>query len=148
MVIQPLYNHKVPQPKNRKPGYFATIVVNAIMVVVANKVLDWNIEQITSTWQDLLPLLNILFVATMFAYFCLLIYDPPRLYFLARTLLDGFGIYVFYRVFATFPFNFSTLNLSWFDTFIRYAILVGIGITIVAVVVRAVRLVIGKNVYY
>ncbi|MDI6718508.1 MAG: hypothetical protein QMD46_02690 [Methanomicrobiales archaeon] len=121
--------------------YIAAIVVNVVILYIANNLLFWGIPFVTDAWNQVLPVLDLALVAAIVANLIFLAYDPFLLRETAKILLDIFGIAVLYTVYRVFPFDFSSLAGAGIVTLaVRIALILGVAATVVAILVRVVRI--------
>ncbi len=125
----------------RRSGYIATIVVNVVILYIANNLLFWDIPFVTDAWNLVLPVLNLALVATIVANLLFVAYDPLLFRETGRLVLDMLGIAVLYTLYQVFPFDFTPLTAADIvKVAVRIAIILGIAATIIAILVRIVRI--------
>lgn len=140
---------KPKRPHNKKIDYIVSIVVNAVILYIVNNLLNWEVQFITWKWPEVLWILNTSIIVSIVLYASFLIYAGRLYYFLGRTAMDIIGIVVAYRMFTVFPFDFNGLfEMGWLNTWAPYLLWVGIVGVSISIVVRTVRLIANKNIYY
>ena len=118
MVIQPLYNHKVEQPKSRKPRYLLAALLNTLLLYFVINLPHWNFSFIKPSWNEVVVFASFSLIINLVMHLVFLVYDDYRFYFLTKTGLDVIGIIVLYKIYTVWPFNFALLasNKPWLGT--------------------------------
>jgi len=151
----------IPEQEPKKPNksdhksraakltmHTVSIVINIILLLVVNSLQNWNIKFITSDWPQVLGILNFSLILSIVMYAAFLFYDEYRFYFLGRLAMDAVGIAVIYRLLAVFPVNFAAVNIEWLDIVIKIGLIIGIIGTVIGMIVRTIKLMLRKNIYY
>jgi hypothetical protein len=130
-----------PAPATRRFGYVVAIVVNGAMLWVAHQLLGWGWPDfLTDDFGKVLWLLSASFVAGMVVNAGFLFYDRGRFRALGDLVTAVFGLLVSLRVWNVFPFEFAGYDNDWSWLF-RTGLVVGIGGTVIAIMVNVVKLV-------
>jgi hypothetical protein len=125
----------------KRSGYVIAIVINLIMMFVANNILSWGwFPFLTDDFTSLLPLINISLAATILANVCYLAFDPAWFKSLTQIGLNLISLIVSIRFYQVFPFDFSTSQFNW-ETVTRVVIILAIVGTGIAIVVESVKLI-------
>ncbi len=140
-------NNKSPQ--RRRIDYVVTIIINAILLYVANNLLVWEAQFLKHEWADVLPAVNLTLGVTLGINLLFLFYDGRGFYFVARTFSDAVSIYATYRVWCVFPFDFhGFFGLGWLNPVMKIVLPFAVAGILIAITIRTVRLVLNKNIYY
>ncbi len=127
----------------RRAGYVAGAVVNAVLLYVANHLLEWEWPPfLTREFATILPLVNasiVLGIVTNFAY---LFDDRVRVKALGESVSAAVGLAVAIRMYQVFPFDLSPYDFDW-ETTARAVLVIAMVGTGVAIIVNGVRLVAG-----
>lgn len=142
--------HKPVKSKaSRISGYLANVIIHSVMLYVANNLLNWGAQFILPTWADVLGIVRFSFILSIVAYATFIFYDKRGYYYLLRTALDVVSICVSYRLVTVFPFDFyGFYRQGWLNDVFPYVLWVGIIGLVISIIVRTVRLVANKNLYY
>lgn len=130
-------------------GYIINVVIHAVMLYIANNLLNWGVQFILPTWADVLGAVRFSFILSIVAYATLIFYDGRGFYYLLRTVMEVVGIYVSYRLVTVFPFDFNGFyHQDWLNDVFPVVLWVGIVGLVISIIVRTVRLAADKNIYY
>jgi len=107
-------------------NYIAAVVFNVIFLVILNKVPDWNISFLKSSYSDLLPVINVSLGVQLAGNFLLIFFHPLYLHHLGQAVFSGLSALVIWRIYQVFPFDLDQVlrSLSWFDTLLKVLIMV------------------------
>lgn len=86
----------------RRFGYFIAIIVNAIMIYVANNLMNWNIPFLNEGYQQALWAINLSLGVSIFINFTFLFFDPAWYRNLMQAIANIFSavsVFVFRSVF-------------------------------------------------
>lgn len=135
---------KARKPRSRRArrfGYLVAVTVNIAALWVVNQFLDWGWPPfLTGDFRDLLPILDVSFVAGVVVNLVWMASDPPWLRHAGQIGLDAVGLAVLVRTWQVFPFDLSDYSPVW-ETVARVAIVACIVLTVIATIVETVRLV-------
>jgi hypothetical protein len=126
----------------RRFGYLVAVVVNLIMMQVANRLLDWGVPFLTPQFNAALWAINLSLGAHVLANAVWFIYDPR---WFRRLLQIGLNVLAFVSVFvlySIFPFEFE--RLIW-ETTTRIVLVVTMFGIAVGSVVEFIGLVTGRE---
>jgi hypothetical protein len=86
----------------RRFGYTISILINFLMIYVANNLLTWNVPFLTERFNECLWAITLSISVSIFIQFIHLFYDPKwfrRLMQAMANVFSLFSTYVFWRVF-------------------------------------------------
>jgi hypothetical protein len=133
--------------KEKKTGEFvAAVIMNIIVCVVLNTLLlwrQWTQGVILESWVDILWAANISIGVQIIGNLMLALYRPPRMLSFMRALFAASGLLSAIVFFIVFPMDFSHLVGSWLNTALKVLLMIGIGASLIALVVELVRFVVG-----
>jgi hypothetical protein len=139
----------VKSRRRRRIDYLVTIIVNAILIYIANNLLVWEAQFLKHEWSNVLPAVNLTLGVALVINILFLFYDGRVFYFIFRTVSDIISIYATYRVWRIFPFDFhGFFELGWLNPVMKIVLPFAIFGIAVAIVVRAVRFGMNKSIYY
>ncbi len=125
----------------RRAGYVVDGMINAVLLWVAQHLLDWGWPSfLTSEFDDVLPIISLSFIVAIAFDIVLLIHDPPWLKALDDVVGAVVGFVAAWRTFTVFPFDFSEWGTDW-SWLLRTILVVAMVGTAIAAVVGTVRLV-------
>ena len=125
---------RAPRPV-RAFGYAVAIVVNMIIWYIVHNLDTLNIRFIlVEEFSRVLPALRLSLGASIIAYACFLVFDPPVLRRGVQVLLNLLSLNVLWRLYQVVPYDFGseTLNSGLRTILLLAMVCVGIG-TVVAV---------------
>ncbi len=129
----------------RRAGYVAGAIVNAVLLYVANHLLEWEWPPfLTEDFETILPLVNasiILGIATNAAY---LFRDGVRFKAFGELVSAAVGLVVAIRTYQVFPLDFSPYDFDW-ETATRVVLMIGIVGAGIAIIVNGVRILRGPG---
>ncbi len=100
--------------KGRQAGYVIAIVVNLVMLVVAQNILEWGWAPfLTSDFASILPWVSFSLIASMAMNAIYLLDDRPDVKSLGQMTLNLISLIVTYRIWQVFPFDFSAYDFNW-----------------------------------
>ena len=130
--------------KEKKTGeYVAAVIVTIAVCVVLNTLLlwrQWTQGVILESWIDILWAANISLGIQIAGNLVLAFYRPPvfrafmQAAFTAASLLSAIVFFI------VFPMDFSHLVGDWLNTLLKGLLIVGIGVSAIALVVELVRI--------
>jgi hypothetical protein len=137
--------HAAPLPANpahdasadlRASGYGMSVVVNAILLYVAHRMLAWGVPIVRPAFNEVLRAIDLSLGATIVANAIFLAYDASWFRQLSETLLDLLALLSVYTIYLVFPFQFD--QPGWYD-FATLTLLVVMFAIVIAVIVNAIQ---------
>lgn len=121
----------------RKSEYVIAIIINLILLYLANNLLTWDVPYLTRSFADTpLFVLNISIIATLAANMIFLVFDPAWFTALTRAVLNVISIIFLYVFLTVFPLNvFNESTIFW----IKVVLALGIAGTAIAFFVELYR---------
>lgn len=133
--------------KEKKTGDFiAAVIINILVCVVLNTLLlwrQWTQGVILESWIDILWAANISIGVQIVGNLMLAFYRPPRMLAFMRALFAAAGLLSAIVFFIVFPMDFSHLVGNWLNTLLKVLLMIGIGASLIALVVELVRFIMG-----
>jgi hypothetical protein len=140
---QPAMAARAPRSRGaRRFGYIVAIVVNALILWVANNLLAWEWPKfLTSEFNQVLPYINASLLITMIVNAVWLLFDPPWFRSLAQVGLNLIAILATVKLYQVFPFDFSDYpgNLETVARILMGLAIVASGIAILSQVFKLFR---------
>ena len=127
------------KPPNRISNYIPSVICNIVLIIVVNKIPDWNIVFITESYPDILRAVNMTLIVHLVGNFILIFIHPLFTHHLANAVFSVFSLIAAWVIFSVFPFGFSEIVGSWLNTVIRVCLIIGIVGSAVSVVVHLVK---------
>jgi len=129
-------------PPNRISNYIPSVIFNIILLIVLNKIPDWNIVFITASYPDILRAVNLSLIVHIVGNFILIFIHPLFFHHLANAVFSVFSLIATFVIFSVFPFDFSEIVGDWLNTLIRLCLIIGIAGAAISIVVHVVKAVI------
>ncbi len=129
----------------RRVGYGASVFINAAGLMVVHNILEWGfVPFLTADFERLVPWLSLLFTAAIVANVAYWISDAPTVKATSQIGLNLISVFVTYRVYRVFPFDFAAYSFDWgaVTRVVLVLAVVGAGI---GVVTEAIRLASGGH---
>ena len=100
--------------KGRQAGYVIAIVVNLVMLVIAQNILEWGWAPfLTSDFAQIVPWVSFSLIASMAMNAIYLLDDRPDVKSMGQMTLNLISLVVTYRIWQVFPFDFSAYDFNW-----------------------------------
>jgi hypothetical protein len=126
-------------PRRRMGDYIFAVIFDIVLLVVVNKVPDWNILFITDSFSDTLWAINTSLAISLAGNLILIFFHPRFLHYLLNAVFAAFGILAASVILSVFPFDFSRVTGEWLNIVVRIALIVGIVGSVISVVVNIVK---------
>ena len=127
------------KPPNRISNYIPAIIFNIILIIVLNKIPDWNIVFITESFPDILWAVNMSLAVHIVGNFILIFIHPLFIHHLANAAFSVFSLIATFIIFTVFPFDFSEIVGDWLNILIRLCLIIGIVGAAISIVVHVVK---------
>ena len=119
----------------RRFGYGVAIAINLVLVWIVGNLLEWELLGfLTAEFADLVPLIQLGLWVTIAANVVYIMDDRSFSTRAARLVVDVVNLFVTFRVFDVFPFDFSAHTFNWGFVFRAVLVIALIGTAIGAVV--------------
>lgn len=127
---------KMYRKKTKKSEYVISIIVNVIILYIANNLLAWHVSFITDNWTAPLWILNISIVLTIISSLIFLFYDKNWLKGSLRTIINLVSVVFLITFYTVFPLDVS----SGWASIIKILLIIGIVGTVFATLVEFGRI--------
>lgn len=131
--------------REKKTGdYAGAIVGNLILLVFMNTLLLWRQHTqgvVLESWADILWAADISLGAQIIGNLLLCFYRPRLLTTFVRCVFAAAGLLSIIVFFIVFPLDFSHLVGPWLNTLLKVLLIIGIGGTLIGLVVELVQLI-------
>jgi hypothetical protein len=119
----------------RRIGYAIAVVVNLVMLVIANNILDWGwLPFLTDGFAQVVPWISLGLVATIVANAVYQFNDTLAVKSTGQIGVNLISVFVTYQIWQVFPFDFSAYGFNW-EAVVRVLLvlaMVGAGIGVFA----------------
>jgi len=130
---------------NRKVGYAVAVLVNAVMIWVADSITSWGIPFITDSFTAVQWAFNLSFLAAIIGNLLLILHDPKWFHGFVRLVMNSFGFVVALTVFFIFPFDFSAYTSFNWAGLAKILLVIGLVGSAIGIVVEALSLILRKD---
>jgi hypothetical protein len=120
--------------------YIATVIANAILFVIINKIPDWNLRFVTAEYPAVLWALNLSVLAQVAVNAVLIFFHPHVLHYTARIALGIPSLLAVIILITVFPFDLSYL-FSFANTLLRIIFYIGLVGTVIGMIVDTFKLI-------
>ena len=127
---------------NRISNYIPSVIFNIILLIVLNKIPDWNIVFITESYPEILRAVNMTLIVHIVGNVILIFIHPLFTHHLANAVFSVFSLIAAWVIFSVFPFDFSEIVGAWLNTVIRVCLIIGIAGSAISIVVHVVKAVV------
>lgn len=119
----------------RKIGYFVATIINIVALVVAFKLVEWNLKFITDDISAILGLVKFSIIMNIIANAVFIIYDGKIFKSLIQIFLNGVALILLWKMISVYPFNLrEVVDIEW----INMAFKIGLGVGVFGVVVGSI----------
>lgn len=119
----------------RRVGYAIAVLVNLVMLVIANNILDWGwLPFLTDGFTQVVPWISLGLVATIVANAVYQFNDTLAVKSTGQIGVNLLSVFVTYQIWQVFPFDFSAYGFNW-EAVVRVLLvlaMVGAGIGVLA----------------
>ena len=121
-----------PSATGRKAGYVVAAAIDLVLLWVVNQLLGWGWPPfLTEQFEDLLPWLDVSFVAGAAVNLLWVVWEPAWLKHLGQAALNLIGVAVAVRTWHVFPFDVSS---GWETTFRVVLVVAAVGASLATIV--------------
>lgn len=110
----------------RTSEFIIAIIVNIIFLYIFNNLLNWHIDFITNSFQDVLWIINLTLGFTIIINVFYLFYHPKWLRDSLQIIINILGFLVVYVLYILYPFKFSQLFITYGLKLVLILIMIGI----------------------
>jgi hypothetical protein len=137
-------SQKAAKPqRSKKPDYLVAIMVNAVLLVIANQILNWGILPfLTQDFKQVLPIIYLSGAITIVFNAIFLLFNPRWFESMLKIVLNAVGIAVIMRYLSVFPFDFSAYGGFDWAVFARVMLYLGLAGLIIAIIVESIQFVV------
>ena len=119
----------------RRFGYGVAIAINLLLIWFVGNLMDWELVAfLTAEFADLVPLIQFGLWVTVAANVVYMMNDRSFSTRAARLVVDIVNLFVTFRVFDAFPFDFSAHTFNWGFVFRAVLVIALVGTAISAIV--------------
>jgi hypothetical protein len=97
----------------RTSEFIIAIVINLIFFYIFNNLLNWHLNFITNSFQDVLWIINLTLGFTIIVNALYLFYHPKWLRDSLQIIINILGFLVVYFLYKVYPFNFNQIFISY-----------------------------------
>jgi len=98
----------------RRFGYGVAVVINVAMLIAVQYIYDWGwLPFLTVEFNEVVPWISLSLMASILANLVYQFNDAPPVKSTGQILVNLISIVVSYRIFQTFPFDFSGYDFNW-----------------------------------
>lgn len=126
-----------PRQLARTSGYIVSIVIDMILLYVAQHLLDWNLPWITSSWSDAVWAVSLSLTISIVANALLLAYDEPWFHHMVEFVTTGAALLAGYWIYVVFPFDFGS-EWNSLAHLVVVGVLIGLSVATVVTAVLAI----------
>jgi len=107
-------------------NYIVAVIGNIILLVVLNKLPDWNFHVLAPSYRDVLWVINLSLGVQVAGNSLLIFFHPLYLHHLGQAIFSAFSAFAAWRIYQVFPFDLTSVTdaIGWFDTFLKVLIMV------------------------
>jgi hypothetical protein len=133
----------------RRFGYVVTILINVVVLYVANNIVAWGwFPWLTADFDEVLPYISIAILASIVVNAIYILYDDAWFKSICETISLVLSLIANVQLLRVFPFDFSAYQWNW-DAIVRVVLIlatIGMVAGIIAQVVTLLRtIVVGSD---
>lgn len=122
--------------KPQKSQFIAAVIVNLIILYIANNLLNWNLSFIDNSFLQVLGILNIFLIAAILVNFLFIFYSKSWFRNLLLIPVDLLGLATAYTLFSIFPFIINNIILEYLLKLILLVFIIGSFISLVVHIIK------------
>ena len=123
----------------RRFGYIAIAAINAVLLYVANHLLEWEWPAfLTDDFVEVLPVLRLSLIAGIAVNLAYLFFDPDWFQSLSQVVLSAVGLAVLIQTLTVFPFDFNAYDFPW-ETMTKILLAIAITGTVIGLLSEGVK---------
>ena len=124
---------------SRRFGYIAIAAINAVLLYVANHLLEWEWPAfLTDDFVEVLPVLRLSLIAGIAVNLAYLFFDPDWFQSLSQVVLSAVGLAVLIQTLTVFPFDFNAHDFPW-ETMTKILLAIAIVGTVIGLLSEGVK---------
>lgn len=124
----------------RRFGYSVAIALNVAMLIAVQFIVEWGwLPFLTEAFADLIPWISVSLMAIITANLIYLFNDEPIVKSSGQILTNLISVFVTYRIYQVFPFDFAEATFSW-EAVVRVVLILAMVGAGIGVLVEAVKL--------
>lgn len=121
-------------------GYGIAIGLSLVLVFIVQNLEEWDVLPfLTDEFGEVVPWITFSLFAGILAYLAYILLEGQVVRSAGEVITNLVTIAVTWKVFAVFPFDFSSYGFPW-DVLVRIVLVVAIGAAFIGVVVNVVKL--------
>ena len=118
--------------------YILAIVINLIMLFIANNLLYWNLSFIAGSFSEVLWAINLSLIVAIVANVSFVLYDPPWYKIIAKIVMNFTALVAVFTLLTVFPFVINQFILALGLTIL---LIIGIIAAIVSIIFQIMKMV-------
>jgi hypothetical protein len=122
--------------KPQKSQFIAAVIVNLVILYIANNLINWNLSFIDNSFLQVLGILNIFLISAIVVNFLFIFYSKGWFRNLLLIPVDLLGLVTAYTLFMVFPFIINNLILEYLLKFILLVFIIGSFISLLVHIVK------------
>lgn len=126
-----------PRPWSRTGGYLVSIVIDMILLYVAQHLLEWNVPWITPEWSEVVWAVSLSLTVSIVANALFVAYDEQWFHHLIDFVATGAALVAGYWMYVVFPFDFGA-EWNSLAHLVLGAVLLALAIATVVIAVLAI----------
>jgi len=115
------------EKKRKWYEYLFTVLINLVLLYIANNILYWNLSFISSSFSEVLFAVNLSLIVRIVGNISFILYHPPWFKHATKAVINITALLAAYMFYVVFPFTFS-----------QYFIVVGLKIIIILAIIATV----------
>ena len=120
--------------KTRRGEYIGNAIVNLIFLWIVNKVPDWHLPFILSSYNVILWMLNLNLIVQAAGYGLMALTDMAAIRRISRIVMETSSFVTAILIFYIYPFDFSNFyGLFWLDIIIPIFLVIGMVVSVLKI---------------
>lgn len=126
--------------ESRRRGEFIWSILWALFFLwIVNKVPDWDLNFITSSYHSVLPVLNINLFIQIGGNVLMLFFMIPRLRHFIKAVIEASSFVALIVIYTFYPFDFRATGYGWLDTILPLILIIALIVTGISVIVHLIK---------
>jgi hypothetical protein len=124
--------------KEKWYDYLIAILVNLILLYIANNIIYWNLSFIAASFSDVLWAVNISLIVAVVANVSFIVYDPRWFKICSKIIMNITALVAAFTLLTVFPFVINQFLLA---LGLKFILIIGIVASFVSIIFQILKLV-------
>lgn len=124
--------------KEKWYDYLFAIIINLVLLYIANNLLYWNFSFIALSFSEVLWAVNLSLIVAIVANVSFILYDPPWFKIVSKIIMSFTALIAAFTILTVFPFVINQFILA---VGLKIIIIIGILASVVSIIFQIMKMV-------